>query len=263
MIAAWRTLCLIKLRRKDSVINKLHEQLEQTRAELSESRSRSREAETSNLSLNERNLHLTNRLAAVEAEADENVQKNQNLQAKLDEVETWKKGVEKEKEQVYGKKHIRELNSLGRWRTGVAYKDKFQSDINTFGKSRGLELEQLILRDEDGEQLVINAERRRTFDNLTKGEKRRVDKVLRWKDLKRISDDAYAAVKRTTGPGLPAASHIKQQERIMNERIPDVEQVDKKITHILTHIQTCKHTNTCIHKKLYKAFVFFLIGELE
>ena len=111
-------------------IDELHEQLKQTQAELSESRSRSHEAETSNLTLTERNLHLTNRLAAVEAEADENAQKNQNLQTKLSEVENWKKGVEKEKEQVYGKKDIRELNSLGRWRTGVAYKNKFQSDIN-------------------------------------------------------------------------------------------------------------------------------------
>ena len=74
------------------------------------------------------------------------------------------------------------------------------------------------MRDEDGEQLVVNAELRHTFDNLTKGEKRRVDKVLRWKDMKRISDAAYAAVKKTTGPRLPPASHIKQQEQVMNER---------------------------------------------
>ena len=130
---------------------------------------------------------------------------------------------EKDKAKILGRKRISELGRDGVKKTKAAYKERFKDGINAFGQNRGLQLEQIILRDDDGERMIVNGERPHTFSNLTKGEKRRVDRTLRWKDLHRISDQTYASIKKTNG--LPAASHIKQQERQLNERVSKIHQV--------------------------------------
>ena len=133
-----------------------------------------------------------------------------------------KKEEERQKSKVLGRKNISDLSASGIRQTKAAFKERFKDGINSYGENRGLQLEQLILQNDDGERLVVNGERPRTFENLTKGEKKRVDRVLRWKDLHRIPDKSYPPAKAS---GLPPASHIKQQEKLVNEKLGEVHQV--------------------------------------
>ena len=141
---------------------------------------------------------------------------------KIQTLESDKQKEEREKAKVLGRKNVSDLSASSITQTKAAYKDRFKDGINSFGQNRGLQLEQLILQNEDGERVVVNAERPRTFENLTKGEKKRVDRVLRWKDLHRIPDKSYPPAKSS---GLPPASHIKQQEKLVDEKLAEIHQV--------------------------------------
>ena len=101
----------------------------------------------------------------------------------------------------------------------VAYRKKFLESINTFGRNRGLELETMILRDKDGERLIINATAPHTFAELNKAEKKRVTQTSIWKDLNRIGDLVYSSIAQLGS--LPPASHIKQHEQILNLSLPE------------------------------------------
>ena len=95
--------------------------------------------------------------------------------------------------------------------------------VNNFGRNRGLELEQLVLTDQDGEQLVVRARQPNTFPNLNPAEKKRVESASRWKDLNRIPDRVYSSAPKTGS--LPPASHVKQHEHTLNAQLDDIQQV--------------------------------------
>ena len=126
--------------------------------------------------LRQQNSNLRHRLSAVELEADARAQNNDQLQTRLEELQK-----EKEKQQksddatkVLGRKRLHDLGPTQIKATRAAYRKKFLEAINTFGINRGLELETMILRDKDGERLVINATVPHTFAELNKAEKKRV-----------------------------------------------------------------------------------------
>ena len=55
-------------------------------------------------------------------------------------------------------------------------------------------METLVLRDEDGRQLKVNAEKARTYAELKPEEIRRVENASSWKDTNRIPDKVYLAL---------------------------------------------------------------------
>ena len=201
----------------------LEAKLTQTNQQLQASREHSGKVEETNASLGDKNKFLQNRLAAAEKESDETNNQKVLLEARVKELES--QAQKEEKQKKLGNKRFCELGPSAVKKTRTAYNNQFKDKINSYGETRGLMLERLILSDENGDQLVVNAERPRTFENLTAGEKRRVDRVLRWKDLKRISDAAYADIKRTDGTSLPCTSHVEQQEKQLNAHLPTIHQV--------------------------------------
>jgi len=58
---------------------------------------------------------------------------------------------------AFGKKRMSELGSTQVKATKRAYRQKFVPAINAFGRNRELEVEKLILRDREGERVVVNA----------------------------------------------------------------------------------------------------------
>ena len=175
--------------------------------------------------LRHQNANLRQRLSAVESEADTRAQSNDQLQIRLEELEK-----EREKQQkgndapeILGRKRLHDLGPTQIKATRAAYRKKFLEAINTFGSNRGLELETMILRDKDGERLVINASAPHTFPNLNKAEKKRVTQTSIWKDLNRIADQVYSSIAQLGS--LPPASHINQHEQILNLSLPELLEV--------------------------------------
>ena len=220
---------------KMSIVS-LETKLMQTEEQLEKTQRHSNEVDQTNMTLRDKTTFLQNHLSATEKEADDSTSQKIQLEARVKAMESQQRREEKENGKVLGKRKFSELGASGIKKTRTAYNNQFKDKINSYGETRGLMLECLILRDENGDQLIVNAERPHTFENLTPGEKRRVDRVLRWKDLKRISDAAYAEIKRADGTSLPASSHIKQQEKHLNGLLPTFHQVSTHIFIIRTSL---------------------------
>ena len=174
-----------------------------------------------NADLEGRNLNLINRLSAVETEASENAQQNLQLQARLNEVL-----VEKENQRgtrIYGKKNMCELGHSQVTATKAAFRDEFRESIDTFGRNRGLQMQSITLLDSNGDQVVVNAQRPHTYDNLSAAERKRVAFVSQWKDLNRVSDRVYSSIAKSAC--LPPASHIKRYEFELNDAMPTIHEV--------------------------------------
>ena len=179
--------------------------------------------------LRQQNTNLRHRLSAVESEADARAQTSNRLQDRVDELEKEKKKQQNGNDapEILGRKRLHDLGPTQIKATRAAYRQKFLQAINTFGSNRGLELETMILRDKDGERLVINATAPHTFPNLNKAEKKRVTQTSIWKDLNRIADQVYSSIAQLGS--LPPATHIKQHEQILNLSLPEILEVRPKL----------------------------------
>ena len=123
-----------------------------------------------------------------------------------------------------GRKRFCDLAPSTIKKTRSAIKEKFAEPINNFASNRGLHLEKLILQDGEGERLEVQVTPEPTYDNLSKGDKRRVELASRWKDVNRIADRVYAAAMIVSY--LPPASHVKRFEQELNNQLPVIHQVD-------------------------------------
>ena len=139
--------------------------------------------------------------------------------------------LEKEKQQQQqqqnkplGRKRFCDLAPSTIKKTRSAIKEKFAEPINNFASNRGLHLEKLILQDGEGERLEVQVTPEPTYDNLSRGDKRRVELASRWKDVNRIPDRVYAAAKNVSY--LPPASHVKRFEKELNNQLPVIHQVN-------------------------------------
>ena len=110
-------------------------------------------------------------------------------------------------------------------KTRTAYRETFVDQVNQYGEKRGLVVEKLVLRDKDsGKQLEVNAERPRTYDELNDDERNRVKMASRWKDQHRVSDRGQSTLGHVGK--MPAASHVKQYEKKLNQEIGEIHTVN-------------------------------------
>lgn len=167
--------------------------------------------------------NLTNRLAAAETETDETLKQNSQLKKDMKAMEVERKEEEKRKEKRLGRKRIHEVGPGAVKKTKAAYKKRFVEEVNKYGETRGLVLDKMILRDENGEIMVVNSVRPNTFENLTPAERRRVERASFLKDANRISDRVYAAAVKESS--LPPSSHVKQHEKELNKEVGEIYQV--------------------------------------
>ena len=141
-------------------------------------------------------------------------------------MEAEKHAAREKSSKVLGRKRQNELKPAAVKQTKRAYREKFTETINQFGANRGLELEQLVLKDSDGERVVVNAQPPNTFENLNQGERKRLARASRWKDLNRLGYRVYASAGKVAE--LPPASHIKQHEQMLNAGLDPIHQVTAK-----------------------------------
>ena len=127
---------------------------------------------------------------------------------------------EKSRQKVLGRKKLSEMGKGGAEKTRASYRERLVDEINHYGEARGLCLETLVLRDEDGRQLNVNAEKPRTYAELKPEEKRRVANASSWKDANRIPDKVYSALNKVGK--FPAASHVKAHETELNKECSQI-----------------------------------------
>ena len=88
-------------------------------------------------------------------------------------------------------------------------------------------MEKIVLRDVDsGKRLEVRASRPNTYENLNEDEMHRVRVASRWKDRTRTSDQTYSSLSKVGD--FPRASHVKQYEREINEKLPEIKPVRNK-----------------------------------
>ena len=85
---------------------------------------------------------------------------------------------EKSREKVLGRKNLIDMGKSGAEKKRASYRERLADKINHYGDARGLCLETLVLRDKDGRQLKVNAEKPRTYAELKPEERRRVDVIM-------------------------------------------------------------------------------------
>ena len=114
--------------------------------------------------LTQRNQFLCRHMQALESEVVETRQENDILKQKNSELEKEKEKTSKK--QVLGRKKLVDLGPDAVARTKASYREKVANEINSFGENRGLVVQSLILRDEEGRQLEVNAEKPNTYATL-------------------------------------------------------------------------------------------------
>ena len=167
--------------------------------------------------------NLTNRLAAAEAETTATLKQNSELKSDMKKMEAERKEEERRKEKWLGRKRIGDLCAGAVMKTKAAYKKRFVKEVNKFGKTRELTLDKMILKDKDGETLVVNAEPHRTYENLNPAEKKRVERASFLKDKNRVLDRVYALLVKDSS--LPPSSHVKQHKKDLNKEVGEIFQV--------------------------------------
>lgn len=123
-----------------------------------------------------------------------------------------------------GKKKFTDLSKDGVAKTKASYREAFMDQINQFGENRELVGESIILRDKsNGQQLEVNLEKHRTYEELLDDQKRRVKLASRWKDRQRVSDKGQSSLSHVGK--LPNASHVKAFERELNAGLGEIQVV--------------------------------------
>ena len=103
-------------------VSNLELQLEQMRAKLALSEESRQEKETTNTCLAESNAFLTQRLSAVEKEADTSHVENDQLKAQVNELTAAKKAEENDGPKILGRKRLSEIGPDAVKKTKLAYK---------------------------------------------------------------------------------------------------------------------------------------------
>lgn len=143
-------------------------------------------------------------------------------------------GKEKSREKVLGRKKLKDMGKGGAERTKASYRERLVDEINHFGEARGLVLETVTLRDNDGRQLKVNAEKPRTYAELNPEERRRVENASSWKDKNRVADKVYSALNKVGQ--FPAASHVKAHEKELNKECAQIHVVSLQFNFALLQI---------------------------
>ena len=166
-------------------------------------------------SLSEKKQFLAGRANGLEAELRENRQALQLLDEQKAALE--RQAAKSKPEQTLARKKFADLGVDAVNKTKAAYKQKIFDDVNSFGKNRGLVVDKLVLRDENGRTLEVNQSRANTYENLNDEERKRVTKASAWKDQKRISDAVYSSLCNVGQ--FPAATHVKAYEAEVDSEI--------------------------------------------
>ena len=166
---------------------------------------------------------LTSHNKALDAEVVECRQEVSELKSQIKQYKAESLKEEKSRNQVLGRKKFSDLGKDAVCKTRAAYRQRVVEEVNKFGANRGLVVEQLVLRDDEGRQLHVNAEKPETYDKLKPDQKRRVANASLWKDTNRVSDKIYSTLCKVGQ--FPCASHVKCFEAELNEQVGKVKQV--------------------------------------
>ena len=204
-----------------STVITLQRNLQQTHQELSEKNQEHIEREQAVANLNSRvedltgtNAFLSKHVDALERENSAQhqlINNNNNNSPSSSNAAKSKSG-----RKVLGTKKFSELGQDGKNKTRAAYKAKVQ-ELNDFGANRGLVVNQIILRDENGKKVPINVEKPHNYANLTDEERSAVATASAWKDINRLSDKAYSSM--TNIGKIPPAAHVKSYEKEVNNQL--------------------------------------------
>ena len=186
-----------------------------------------REDETStlrnvNVDLVDRNIFLRNHVNALEQEVQEAQQENGSMKEEMAKRDR----EEKERNKVLGRKQFSECSKDTIDKTRAAYRQHIVEGVNNYGENRGLTLKKLVLEDESGQELEVNARKPHKYEELNPFEKKKVETASLWKDTNRVSNKIYSSLSNVGT--LPAASHVKQHEREVNERVGEVHPVNDR-----------------------------------
>ena len=136
-----------------------------------------------------------------------------------------------------------DLGQDGRNKTRAAYRKKVE-ELNVFGENRALIVNQLILRDQNGQKVSINIEKPNTYPNLTEAERSEVVEATAWKDQRRVSDKSYSSL--TKIGKVPAAAHVKLYEREVNAKLSTILPVNL----IVSRHKQMSYVIICAHDKM-------------
>ena len=198
------------IRDLQTTVTTLQRSLQETRQELSDQGETVVELNGQVKDLTETNTFLSGHVAALEQETEEQHRKIQNHNNNNPSTSAAAKTSVKK---VLGTTKFNELGRDAKNKTRAAYKEKAQ-ELNEFGANRGLTVNKIILRDENGKKVPINVEKPHTYSELTPEEKSEVVTASAWKDLNRLSDRVYSTL--TKVGSIPPASHVKSYEKEIN-----------------------------------------------
>ena len=168
--------------------------------------------------LAERNVFLTHHNTALEEETQEKQNELRELKNKRN-MPSSSHNAESSTPKVLGQVKFTDLGPDARNKMRAAYKKKVE-ELNVFGSNRGLTVNQLILRDQNGRKVPVNIEKPHTYPNLTEEERMEVADASAWKDQKRVSDKSYSSM--TKIGKIPAATHVKQYEQEINAKLSPI-----------------------------------------
>ena len=169
--------------------------------------------------LSARNTFLTRHNKALEEENQEQQKQLDDLSQKQRSMSNTTHSSEPSMQKVLGKVKFSDSGPDCRNKTRAAYRKKVE-ELNVFGANRGLTVNQLILRDQNGRKVPVNIEKPNTYPNLTNEERLEVAEACAWKDQKRVSDKSYSSL--TKIGKVPAAAHVKQYETEVNAKLSPI-----------------------------------------
>ena len=138
---------------------------------------------------------------------------------------------EKSRQKVLERKMLTEMGKGGAEKTKASYRERLVNEINHYGEARGFRLETLTLRDGDGCQLKVKAEKPRTYAELNPGERRRVENASSWKDKNRVPDKVYTALNKIGQ--FPAPSHVEAHEKELNKECSQIHVVSDQYSFLV------------------------------
>ena len=118
-------------------------------------------------------------------------------------------------------KPYKDLGESARTKFKRKFRDAFVSEINEAVKKRGLEVVHVEMRDKNDseDKIRVNAQKWRTFNELTPLEKQRVEDISDLKSIRRISNSAYAAL-RSFAMDLVPLTHLKSHDFLLASFLP-------------------------------------------
>ena len=220
------------MRDLQNTVSSLHRSLHESRQEVAQKEQDLNNKEetvaqlhTQVVGLSEANTFLSHHVDALEMETAEQHQQIVNLKTNTpSSSNSAANSASNSVKKVLGTTKFSELGRDAKNKTRAAYREKAQ-ELNKFGENRGLVVDEIILRDENGRKVPINIQKPRTYPNLTAEEKSEVETASAWKDLNRLSDKAYSSM--TKIGSIPPASHVKQHETEVNALLQPILPVSK------------------------------------